>query len=159
MHYTNALNYQHIYWNFKSINHSIKVKGRWCEHIIFYICKNKAFLFSIKGGWWSPLNNPSRVRNTARAGHNSTSFYWPQVVFVIEELDGAQRCPVHRHLIPILCCLLLHALQTEKIFLGGIILKSWLCHMCGTVYITVKYSHKNFKTVLKTSLYLKKSFT
>jgi hypothetical protein len=44
---------------------------------------------------------------------NSSSallFRFPEVVFIVEKLDGAHRRSVHPHLVPVLCSLLLHAL-------------------------------------------------
>jgi hypothetical protein len=44
---------------------------------------------------------------------NSSSaflFRFPEVVFIVEKLDGAHRRSVHAHLVPVLRSLLLHAL-------------------------------------------------
>ncbi len=37
-------------------------------------------------------------------------FCFPEVVFIVEKLDGAHRRSVHPHLVPVLRNLLLHAL-------------------------------------------------
>jgi hypothetical protein len=37
-------------------------------------------------------------------------FCFPEVVFIVEKLDGAHRRSVHPHLVPVLRSLLLHAL-------------------------------------------------
>jgi hypothetical protein len=44
---------------------------------------------------------------------NSSSaflFRFPEVVFIVEKLDGAHRRSVHPHLLPVLRSLVLHAL-------------------------------------------------